>query len=105
MVPSGCPIRTANTFWLLPRLWAAPALSSPTISATSRSPRFPRISKSCPPKFAADPVSVSPDMALRAVQIMAARYAAPPLTADEFLNHLAQRYKMSEATELISAVN
>ncbi|HTY31266.1 PIN domain-containing protein [Mycobacterium sp.] len=56
-------------------------------------------------EFAADPVSVSPDVALRAVQTMAARYAAPALTTDDILNRLVQRYELTEAVELIRTVN
>jgi hypothetical protein len=58
-----------------------------------------------PAEFAADTVSVSPDVALRAVQIMAARYAAPSLTTEDILNRLVQRYQLTEATELIRAVS
>lgn len=57
-----------------------------------------------PAAFAADTVAVSPDVALRAVQTMASRYSAPPLTTEEILNRLAQRYQMTEAVELIRAV-
>jgi predicted nucleic acid-binding protein len=56
-----------------------------------------------PAEFAADTVSVSPDVALRAVQTMASRYSAPPLTTEEILSRLAQRYLMTEAVELIRA--
>ncbi|MBV9641249.1 MAG: PIN domain-containing protein, partial [Mycobacteriaceae bacterium] len=54
-------------------------------------------------EFAADTVAVSPDVALRAVETMAARYSAPPLTTDEILRRLVQRYPMTEAIELIRA--
>ena len=54
-------------------------------------------------EFAADTVAVSPAVALRAVQTMASRYEAPPLTTDEILGQLVQRYRMTEATELIRA--
>lgn len=50
-----------------------------------------RIKVLSPAEFAADTVSVSPDVALHAVQTMAARYAAPPLTTEEILNRLVQR--------------
>ena len=56
-----------------------------------------------PAEFAADTVSVSPDLALRAVQTMASRYSAPPLTTEEILSWLIQRYQMTEAVELIRA--
>jgi predicted nucleic acid-binding protein len=35
-----------------------------------------------PSEFAADTVSASPDVALRAVETMASRYSAPPLTTE-----------------------
>jgi predicted nucleic acid-binding protein len=57
-----------------------------------------------PSAFAADTVSVSPDVALRAVETMAIRYSAPPLTTEEILSRLVQRYQMTEAVELIRAV-
>jgi predicted nucleic acid-binding protein len=57
-----------------------------------------------PAEFAADTVSVSPDIALRAVQTMAARFSQPPLTTDEILSRLVQRYQMAEAVERIRAV-
>jgi len=57
-----------------------------------------------PSAFAADTVSVSPDVALQAVETMASRYSAPPLTTEEILNRLVQQYQMTEAFELIRAV-
>lgn len=63
-----------------------------------------RIKVLSPAEFAADTVSVSPDVALHAVQTMAARYAAPPLTTEEILNRLVQRYRMIEAADLVRAV-
>jgi predicted nucleic acid-binding protein len=57
-----------------------------------------------PTEFAADTVSVSPDIALRAVEIMASRFSKPPLTTEEILTRLVQRYQMTEAAELIRAV-
>ena len=57
-----------------------------------------------PAEFAADTVSVSPDVALRALQTMASRYSAPPLTPEDILSQLVQRYVMTEAVELIRAV-
>jgi predicted nucleic acid-binding protein len=56
-----------------------------------------------PAEFAADTVSVSPDLALRAVQTMGSRYSAPPLTTEQILSRLIQRYQMTEAVELIRA--
>ena len=35
---------------------------------------------------------------------MASRYSAPPLTTEEILSRLVQRYQMTEAVELIRAV-
>ena len=57
-----------------------------------------------PSAFAADTVSVSPDVALQAVETVASRYSAPPLTTEEILNRLVQQYRMTEAVELIRAV-
>ncbi|MCW2649853.1 MAG: Uncharacterized protein JWR32_829 [Mycobacterium sp.] len=45
-----------------------------------------------PEVFAADTVSLSPDVALRAMTAMAARYRAPGRSVDEVLNELATRY-------------
>jgi hypothetical protein len=55
-------------------------------------------------EFAADTVSISPDFALRTVEIMASRFSKPPLTTEEILTRLIQRYHMTEAAELIRAV-
>ena len=57
-----------------------------------------------PAEFAADAVAISPDVAPRAVQTMASRYSAPPLTTEEILSRLVQRYHMIEAVEHIRAV-
>ena len=57
-----------------------------------------------PSAFAADTVSVSPDVALQAVETVASRYSAPPLTTEEILNRLVQQYRMTEAVELVRAV-
>jgi hypothetical protein len=57
-----------------------------------------------PAVFAADTVSVSPDLALRAVSEMSARYSKPARTVDEVLDKLVIRYGMAEAVELIRAV-
>ena len=56
-----------------------------------------------PAEFAADTVAVSPDIALRAVRTMTSRYSKPPLTTEDVLSRLVQRYRMTEATELIRA--
>jgi hypothetical protein len=66
--------------------------------------RFPRIKVLSPAEFAADTVSVSPDVVLRAVQTMASRYSAPPLTTEEILSRPVQQYVMIEAIEFIRAV-
>jgi hypothetical protein len=34
---------------------------------------------------------------------MASRYSAPPLMTEDILSRLVQRYRMTEATELIRA--
>jgi predicted nucleic acid-binding protein len=57
-----------------------------------------------PAAFAADTVSVSPDLALRAVSEMSARYSMPARTVDEVLDTLVIRYGLAEAVELIRAV-
>ncbi|KAA1251717.1 PIN domain-containing protein [Mycobacterium simiae] len=57
-----------------------------------------------PTVFAADIVSVSPDLALRAVTAMAARYRSPERSVDEVLDELATRHAMDEAVETIRAV-
>ena len=54
-----------------------------------------------PAQFAADTVAVSPDNARQAVIAMATRFIRPPSTLDEILDHLAARYAMIEAVELI----
>ncbi|MGB9306343.1 MAG: PIN domain-containing protein [Mycobacterium sp.] len=54
-----------------------------------------------PMQFAADTVAVSPDIAHRAVIGMASRFVRPTSTVDEILDHLAARYAMIEAVELI----
>jgi hypothetical protein len=57
-----------------------------------------------PATFAADTVSVPPDIALRAVQMMAARYSAPPANVSDILDKLFERFDMTEAVELIRAI-
>jgi hypothetical protein len=44
---------------------------------------------------------VSPDNARHAVIAMARRFVRPSSTLDEILDHLAERYAMIEAVELI----
>jgi PIN domain len=63
----------------------------------------PHITLLSPAKFAAHTASVSPNVAPRAVQTMAARHAAPSLTTEDILNRLVQRYR--QATELIRTVS
>lgn len=54
-----------------------------------------------PAQFAADTVAVSPDNARQAVITMATRFIRPSSTLDEILDHLAARYAMIEAVDLI----
>lgn len=54
-----------------------------------------------PAQFAADTVSVSPDVARQAVIAMSSRFIRPPSTVDEILDQLIARYAMIEAVELI----
>lgn len=54
-----------------------------------------------PAQFAADTVSVSPDVAHQAVIAMSSRFVRPPATVDEILDQLVARYAMAEAVELI----
>jgi hypothetical protein len=65
----------------------------------------PHIKVLSPSQFAADTVSVAPDLARRALQAMVNRFSAPPLTIDEILNRLVERYRMVEAAGLIRTVN
>jgi predicted nucleic acid-binding protein len=53
------------------------------------------------PEFAANTVAVSPQSALRAVTRITERLTRPPLSVDEFLTILRQRYRMDEAVDLI----
>ena len=57
-----------------------------------------------PAEFAANTVAVAPDLALRAVVELTKRFKAPPLSVDEFLEILRDRYNMHEAIELITEV-
>ncbi|QSE84637.1 PIN domain-containing protein [Rhodococcus koreensis] len=54
-----------------------------------------------PAEFAGDTVSVSPAAAARAVDMLAARLARPPMTADEVLDQLVTRYGMDDAVALL----
>ena len=57
-----------------------------------------------PAVFAADTVAVSPDIALRALTAMAARYRAPEQSVDEVSDKLASRFEMVEAVESIRTI-
>jgi predicted nucleic acid-binding protein len=58
-----------------------------------------------PAHFAADTVSVSPDVARRAVEVMARRYSEPAMSVDDVVTRLVERYGMTEAVELIRSAN
>jgi predicted nucleic acid-binding protein len=57
-----------------------------------------------PSEFAANTVDVSPARALRAVTAITARFDKPPMSVDEFLSILRERYGMDEAVDLINDV-
>ncbi|WP_410875208.1 PIN domain-containing protein [Nocardia sp. A7] len=57
-----------------------------------------------PAQFAADTVSTSPEVALRAVQCMSDRLRNPPQSVDELLETFESKYGMTEAVELIREV-
>jgi hypothetical protein len=57
-----------------------------------------------PSEFAANTVDVSPARALRAVTAITARFDKPPMSVDEFLSILRDRYGMDEAVDLINDV-
>lgn len=52
-------------------------------------------------QFAADTVSLAPEVALRGVQEIAARYTNPPRRVDDLLEHLAVRNGWTEAVALL----
>ena len=54
-----------------------------------------------PAAFVADTVAVSPDTAVRALQIMITRRANPPETLEHILEDLEQRYGMVDAVEMM----
>jgi hypothetical protein len=86
---------------------AAALVGGADVIVTSNVKDFPpqQIPKSLtvisPAQFAADTVSVSPDVAHQAVIAMSSRFIRPSSTADEILDHLSARYAMIEAVELI----
>ncbi|RDI65702.1 PIN domain-containing protein [Nocardia pseudobrasiliensis] len=55
-------------------------------------------------QFAADTVAVSPETALHAIETMIVRFERPPLTVEQVLGFLIDRYAMTEAVELIRSV-
>jgi predicted nucleic acid-binding protein len=57
-----------------------------------------------PTEFAANTVSVAPDLALQAVVDLTRRFNNPPMSADAFLEVLRERYGMHEAVDLINEV-
>jgi hypothetical protein len=56
-----------------------------------------------PSEFAANTVDVSPATALRAVTAITARFDKPPMSVDEFLSILRERYGMDEAPLVVSS--
>lgn len=86
---------------------AAALVGGADVIVTSNVKDFPpqQIPKSpmviSPARFAADTVSVSPDVAHQAVIAMSSRFVRPSSTVDEILDHLSARYAMIEAVELI----
>ncbi|WP_432888444.1 PIN domain-containing protein [Kribbella sp. CA-245084] len=57
-----------------------------------------------PSEFAANTVAVSPQRALKAVAELTQRCKNPPISVDEFLEMLRDKYGMDEAVDLISEV-
>ncbi|MBE1878050.1 PIN domain-containing protein [Myceligenerans pegani] len=55
-------------------------------------------------RFAADSVSVSPEMARRALGRISARYVNPPRAIDDLLDLLSVRYGMAQAAAMIRDV-
>ncbi|TCM49431.1 PIN domain-containing protein [Kribbella sp. VKM Ac-2568] len=64
----------------------------------------PGIQVIAPSEFAANTVAVAPQLALQAVTTLTARFKKPPMSVDEFLSVLRERYGMDEAVELINDV-
>jgi hypothetical protein len=56
----------------------------------------PHIKVLSPAEFAADTVAVAPEVARRALQAMSSRFSAPPLTIDDILARLVDRYGMDD---------
>ena len=56
-----------------------------------------------PQRFALDTVSVHPGAAWVAINQIVARFRNPPMTADQILDALEERYKMVEAVALLRA--
>lgn len=57
-----------------------------------------------PSEFAANTVAVAPQLALEAVITLTERLKKPPVTVDEFLAVLRERYGMDDAVDLINDV-
>jgi predicted nucleic acid-binding protein len=57
-----------------------------------------------PAEFAANTAAVAPDLALQAVVDITNGFTTPPMSADEFLEILRDRYGMHEAVELMNEV-
>jgi len=64
----------------------------------------PGIEVITPSEFAANTVAVAPQLALEAVTTLTKRFKNPPVTIDEFLTVLRERYGMEEAVNLINDV-
>jgi len=64
----------------------------------------PGIEVLAPSEFAANTVAVAPQRALEAVTVLTKRLRKPPVTTDEFLAVLRERYGMEEAVSLINDV-
>jgi len=53
-------------------------------------------------RFAADTVSVAPEVALRAVRAISERYSTPPRSVVDLFDLLRARYSMDEAVDLLT---
>lgn len=62
----------------------------------------PGIQVITPSEFAANTVAVAPHVALGVVATISARFGKPPLSVDELLSILRDRYGMDEAVELMN---